>query len=207
MRHQTVILPNVESLTIGSTVAIVWNNTSANGQNGVTDSTGTSLNKFAFGGARAVYKLLSNSSNTAAGNWILISVSGARPSFEAYQTTSQSLAASVMTEIISFKEKIDNMNCFNMNTGVFRCAASGLYLINSIVIFERATADYYGNVLVYKNRVQYRQIAGGGGTGVSYANVSGSLLMRLHVGDSVQLYGKSSVANTLGCLTFSAIQL
>ena len=93
-------------------------------------------------GARAVYELLANSSNTAAGNWILISVSGVRPSFEAYQTTSQSLAASVMTEISSFKEKIDTINSFNISTGVFRCAASGLYLINSTVVFERATADY-----------------------------------------------------------------
>ena len=163
MRHQTVILPNVESLTLGSTVTIVWNITSANGQNGVTAGTGTSLNNFAFGGARAVYKLLSNSSNTAARNWLLISVSGVRPSFEACQTTPQSLTASVMTEIISFKEKIDNINCFNMNTGVFRCAASRLYLIYSTVVFERAAADYYGNVFVYKNRKQYRQISGGGG--------------------------------------------
>ena len=51
MRHQTVILPNVESLTIGFTVAIVWKNTSANGQNGVIDGTGTTLDKFAFRGA------------------------------------------------------------------------------------------------------------------------------------------------------------
>ena len=207
MRHQTVILPNVEALTIGSTVTIVWNNTSANGQNGLTDGTGTSLNKFASGGARAVYKLLSNSSNTAARNWLLISVSGVRPSFEACQTTPQSLTASVPTEITSFKEKIDNINCFNINTGVFRCAASGLYLINSTVVFERAAADYYGNVWVYKNRSQYRQISGGGGTGASYANVSGSLLMRLNVGDSVQLYGISSISTNMRCLTFSASQL
>ena len=168
---------------------------------------GTSLNNFAFGGARAVYKLLSNSSNTAARNWLLISVSGVRPSFEACQTTPQSLTASVPTEITSFKEKIDNINCFNINTGVFRCAASGLYLINSTVVFERAAADYYGNVWVYKNRSQYRQISGGGGTGASYANVSGSLLMRLNVGDSVQLYGISSISTNMRCLTFSASQL
>ena len=80
-QYHTIELPNVESLTIGSTVAIVWNNTSANDQNGVTDGTGTSLNKFAFGGARAVYKLLANSSNTAAGNWILISVGGRKTIF------------------------------------------------------------------------------------------------------------------------------
>ena len=205
-KYHTVKLPNVEALTIGSTVTIVWNNTAALGQNGVTDGAGTTPNKFAFG-ASGVYRLVANFSNTAAGNWILLSVSGVRPSFEAYQITSQSIAASVMTEIISFKEKFDNINCFNINTGVFRCAASGLYLINSTVVFERAAADYHGNVWVYKNRLQYRQISGGGGTGASYANVSGSLLMHLNVGDSVQLYGISSESNNMRCLTFSASQL
>ena len=68
-QYQTVILPDVRLLTIGSTVTIVWNNTSATCQNGVTDGAGT-MNKFAFG-ARGVYRLLANSSNTAAGNWIL----------------------------------------------------------------------------------------------------------------------------------------
>ena len=112
-----------------------------------------------------------------------------------------------MTAISVFKEKIDTMNCFNKNQGVFRCSAPGFYLINSTVVFERATPDYYGNVWVYKNRLQYRQISGGGGTGASYANNSGSLLMQLNAGDTVQLYGLSSEVNNMRCLTFSALQL
>lgn len=201
--YTSLVLPDVSTLLVGSTVTILWNNTSTTGRNTVTGGTGNVPSAvFAFG-ARAIYRLISNVANISADNWILQSTSGVKPMFEAY--TSNPLAvAPAYTPINAFAPKtFDTVNGFDESSGFYTCAVSGYYTVNGCISFDTGNSTPAFIVLnVYVNGTLQRIINRSNMSNIGGA--SGSVLLFLNQNDVVQLYVYAGDNLTIRCSSYSA---
>jgi hypothetical protein len=205
--YHKLVMPAVGSYFSGSTVTIVWNNTSTTGQNTVWDNGGTKIGTFAFG-ATATFRLQSNVS--AANNWVLTALSGMKPAFNNTQHGSQSLNSGTPTALTNFytgaaiaPPYFDNSNSFSAATGIFTCPVNGIYSIAANVRFTSSVRARY--ISLYVNGVQSMPgVQLSTPSAMASMCVTNTWLAILSAGDTVQLYASCTPAGTAICFGFSA---
>jgi hypothetical protein len=133
-------------------------------------------------------------------NGVSLPNGGVAPAFSAYQSTSQTINASVAAKVTFTTETFDTNNNFASST--FTPTVAGYYQINSCVSISITT----GYVSIYKNGSElYRglQLSGGGGVGF---NISGLVYFNGST-DYVEIYlanqtGSSASTNAASTLTW-----
>jgi hypothetical protein len=111
----------------------------------------------------------------------------------AYQSASITLTTTGFFQI-PFQTTVENLNSdFASNT--FTCSVPGIYMVSGQVTYADNLSSY-ADTFLYKNGVNFRDIGAAPSTGTNYFAKTGfSLPVRLVVGDTLAVYGRSSVVN------------
>ena len=102
------------------------------------------------------------------------------PTFNVYNSTDQVITVPLIDTKVSFNTvSFDTDESFNPAFSRFSPRRAGLYLVSVYIEFKNNLNRTWGNVKVYKNGGPLTQIAGGGGTGASHNNATGSTIIKL----------------------------
>lgn len=118
------------------------------------------------------------------------------PAFSAYQTVTQSCAATTFTKMIYDTVTFDTASCYNATTGRFTPNFPGYYHINGTTSFASGTADTLINLGLYLNGTIYRSTYSTNATGGVGSLISDIVYLNGST-DYVELYGKQNTAGSL----------
>jgi hypothetical protein len=125
---------------------------------------------------------------------------GNRSTISAYQSSAQTLSAGATTKLVFQTKSWDSLTEYDNTTNYrFTAKHNGVYLVNASMYLSNPASNNAYSLSAYKNGGQYSVLDVGvsisGATANRYAN--GSVQIQLNAGDYVEIYGYSTLANTL----------
>jgi hypothetical protein len=128
------------------------------------------------------------------------------PTFCVYNSIDQVITVPLIDIKVSFNTvSFDTDNSFNPAFSRFSPRRVGYYLVSVYIEFKNNLNRTWGNVKVYKNGGPFTQIVGGGGTGGSHNNATGSTIINLtNALDFLEIYVNASENMSIIARSFSA---
>ena len=133
-----------------------------------------------------------------------VMVSGNMPAFSAYQSTAQSISATLVKLTMDTKE-FDTANCYSTTNYRFTPLVAGYYQVNGNLSFASSNSSTL--ISLYKNGVRFKD-GGLGGTLNSISSVLSTLVYLNGSTDYIEVYGYQSAGfpiNTVAGSYFQAI--
>lgn len=123
---------------------------------------------------------------------------GSHSTASSYQSSGQSLSAGATTKLIFQTKNWDSLTEYDNTTNYrFTAKHSGVYLVSASMFLSNPSSNNPYSVAVYKNGGQYSIMDSGVSINGANRYASGSVQVQLNAGDYIEIYGYSTLANTL----------
>ena len=124
------------------------------------------------------------------------------PAFSIYSLTRQAINAVTHTIVTFDRVRFKSDSVSSMRLTRFTPGKAGYYIVSAYIEFCSSNTAH-GNVYLYKNGTLYMQISGGGGTGGSHNNSTGSTIVFVTNTDYFEIFVFSQIGLSILARDFS----